>query len=131
PRPLRPDPHPSLPRDPRVEPGEGRVREGHWYVGIRNNRVEQLWPITARGAVYRRLGWPSEAGLLGRLSLSSQGIGHTVPGTFGRWRRLPSALNSAHNYQEKSNSSHTRVGARLRSQPAPQRGIGGVFSVTF
>jgi 3-hydroxy-D-aspartate aldolase len=22
------------------------------YVGIRNNRVEQLWPITARGAVY-------------------------------------------------------------------------------
>ncbi len=23
-----------------------------WYVGIRNNRVEVLWPITARGAVY-------------------------------------------------------------------------------
>jgi 3-hydroxy-D-aspartate aldolase len=23
-----------------------------WYVGIRNNRVEQLWPIAARGAVY-------------------------------------------------------------------------------
>jgi len=23
-----------------------------WYVWIRNNRVEQLWPITARGAVY-------------------------------------------------------------------------------
>ena len=23
-----------------------------WYVGIRNNRVEQLWLITARGAVY-------------------------------------------------------------------------------
>jgi len=23
-----------------------------WYVGIRTNRVEQLWPITARGAVY-------------------------------------------------------------------------------
>jgi D-serine deaminase-like pyridoxal phosphate-dependent protein len=22
-----------------------------WYVGIRGNRVEQLWPITARGAV--------------------------------------------------------------------------------
>ena len=22
-----------------------------WYVGIRSNRVEQLWPITARGAV--------------------------------------------------------------------------------
>jgi D-serine deaminase-like pyridoxal phosphate-dependent protein len=25
-----------------------------WYVCIRNNRVEQLWPITARGAIYRR-----------------------------------------------------------------------------
>jgi 3-hydroxy-D-aspartate aldolase len=23
-----------------------------WYVAIRRNRVEQLWPITARGAVY-------------------------------------------------------------------------------
>jgi 3-hydroxy-D-aspartate aldolase len=23
-----------------------------WYVGIRAGRVEQLWPITARGAVY-------------------------------------------------------------------------------
>jgi D-serine deaminase-like pyridoxal phosphate-dependent protein len=23
-----------------------------WYVCIRNNRVEQLWPITARGAIY-------------------------------------------------------------------------------
>src|SRR5215469_12636517 len=23
-----------------------------WYVAIRNNRVEQLWPITARGAIY-------------------------------------------------------------------------------
>jgi hypothetical protein len=23
-----------------------------WYVCIRNNRVEPLWPITARGAVY-------------------------------------------------------------------------------
>jgi D-serine deaminase-like pyridoxal phosphate-dependent protein len=23
-----------------------------WYVGIRGDRVEQLWPITARGAVY-------------------------------------------------------------------------------
>lgn len=22
-----------------------------WYVGYRNNRVEALWPITARGAV--------------------------------------------------------------------------------
>jgi 3-hydroxy-D-aspartate aldolase len=24
-----------------------------WYVCVRGNRVEQLWPITARGAVYR------------------------------------------------------------------------------
>jgi 3-hydroxy-D-aspartate aldolase len=24
----------------------------HWYVCIRANRVEHLWPITARGAVY-------------------------------------------------------------------------------
>jgi D-serine deaminase-like pyridoxal phosphate-dependent protein len=23
-----------------------------WYVGIRGNRAAQLWPITARGAVY-------------------------------------------------------------------------------
>ena len=23
-----------------------------WYVGIRDNRVEAMWPITARGAVY-------------------------------------------------------------------------------
>ncbi len=23
-----------------------------WYVCVRGNRVEQLWPITARGAVY-------------------------------------------------------------------------------
>jgi 3-hydroxy-D-aspartate aldolase len=23
-----------------------------WYVCVRNNRVEQLWPITARGAIY-------------------------------------------------------------------------------
>jgi 3-hydroxy-D-aspartate aldolase len=23
-----------------------------WYVCVRNNRVEQLWPITAHGAVY-------------------------------------------------------------------------------
>ena len=23
-----------------------------WYVGIRNNRVDRLWPIIARGAVY-------------------------------------------------------------------------------
>jgi 3-hydroxy-D-aspartate aldolase len=23
-----------------------------WYVCVRNSRVEQLWPITARGAVY-------------------------------------------------------------------------------
>jgi 3-hydroxy-D-aspartate aldolase len=39
-------PHPSLPRE------RERVREGHWYVCVRGNRVEQIWPITARGAVY-------------------------------------------------------------------------------
>jgi 3-hydroxy-D-aspartate aldolase len=22
-----------------------------WYVGVRSNRVEALWPITARGAI--------------------------------------------------------------------------------
>ncbi len=36
-------PHPSLPRE--------RGREG-WGHCIRRRRVEQLWPITARGAVY-------------------------------------------------------------------------------
>jgi hypothetical protein len=25
-----------------------------WYVGVRNNRVEQLWPITARGRFIER-----------------------------------------------------------------------------
>jgi hypothetical protein len=30
----------------------GRVREGALYVCVRGNRVEQVWPITARGAVY-------------------------------------------------------------------------------
>src|SRR5262249_46602725 len=25
-----------------------------WYVCVRGNRIEQLWPITARGAVYLR-----------------------------------------------------------------------------
>jgi len=39
-------PHPSLPRE------RGREGRGLWYVCVRNNRVEQLWPITARGAVY-------------------------------------------------------------------------------
>ena len=23
-----------------------------WYVGVRNDRVEAIWPIVARGAVY-------------------------------------------------------------------------------
>jgi D-serine deaminase-like pyridoxal phosphate-dependent protein len=45
------NPHPSFPRDPGSSPGR-RGLEGAWYVCIRNNRVEQLWPITARGAVY-------------------------------------------------------------------------------
>jgi D-serine deaminase-like pyridoxal phosphate-dependent protein len=38
----------------RLEPGhcDPTVNLYDWYVGIRRNRVEQLWPITARGAVY-------------------------------------------------------------------------------
>jgi D-serine deaminase-like pyridoxal phosphate-dependent protein len=40
------NPHPSLPRE------RGRVREGALYVCVRGNCVEQVWPITARGAVY-------------------------------------------------------------------------------
>jgi D-serine deaminase-like pyridoxal phosphate-dependent protein len=40
---------------------KGRFIPGHfdptvdqyeWYVGVRGNRVEQLWRITVRGAVY-------------------------------------------------------------------------------
>jgi 3-hydroxy-D-aspartate aldolase len=23
-----------------------------WYVGVRNGKVEQLWPVTARGKLY-------------------------------------------------------------------------------
>ena len=39
----------------RLVPGhcDATVNLYDWYVGIRGNRVEQLWPITARGAVYR------------------------------------------------------------------------------
>jgi hypothetical protein len=40
------NPHPSLLRE------RGRVREGAWYVCVRGKRVEQVWPITARGAVH-------------------------------------------------------------------------------
>jgi D-serine deaminase-like pyridoxal phosphate-dependent protein len=38
----------------RLVPGhcDATVNLYEWYVGIRGNRVEQLWPITARGAVY-------------------------------------------------------------------------------
>jgi 3-hydroxy-D-aspartate aldolase len=38
----------------RLIPGhcEPTVNLYDWYVAIRGNRVEQLWPITARGAVY-------------------------------------------------------------------------------
>ena len=38
----------------RLIPGhcDPTVNLHHWYVCIRSNRVEQLWPITARGAVY-------------------------------------------------------------------------------
>ena len=38
----------------RVIPGhcDPTVNLYDWYVGIRGDRVEALWPITARGAVY-------------------------------------------------------------------------------
>ena len=38
----------------RLVPGhcDPTVNLYHWYVAIRGNRVEQLWPITPRGAVY-------------------------------------------------------------------------------
>ena len=38
----------------RLVPGhcDSTVNLYDWYVGIRANRVEQLWPITAHGAVY-------------------------------------------------------------------------------
>ena len=35
-------------------PGHTTVNLYDWYVGVREGRVEQLWPITARCAVYRR-----------------------------------------------------------------------------
>jgi 3-hydroxy-D-aspartate aldolase len=41
-------PTPTLP-SPARGGGFGR---GHWYVCVRGNRVEQVWRITARGAVY-------------------------------------------------------------------------------
>jgi D-serine deaminase-like pyridoxal phosphate-dependent protein len=47
PQPLRP----STPTRPSTARGGGLGR-GHWYVSVRGNRVEQIWPITARGAVY-------------------------------------------------------------------------------
>jgi hypothetical protein len=37
---------------PRPRPLRPTVNLYDWYVGVRGNRVEQLWPITARGAVY-------------------------------------------------------------------------------
>jgi len=38
----------------RLVPGhcDATVNLYDWYVGIRGNPVEELWPITARGAVY-------------------------------------------------------------------------------
>jgi hypothetical protein len=36
--------------DPTVNPATGG--EGPLYVCVRGNRVEQVWPITTRGAVY-------------------------------------------------------------------------------
>jgi 3-hydroxy-D-aspartate aldolase len=39
---------------PRLVPGhcDPTVNLYDWYVGIRGTRVEQLWPITATGALY-------------------------------------------------------------------------------
>ena len=44
----------ALPDKIRLIPGhcDPTVNLYDWYVCIRDNRVEQLWPITARGAVY-------------------------------------------------------------------------------
>ena len=38
----------------RLDPGhcDPTVNLYDWHVGIRGGRVEQLWPITATGAVY-------------------------------------------------------------------------------
>ena len=38
----------------RLIPGncDATVNLYDWYVCVRANRVEQIWPITARGAVY-------------------------------------------------------------------------------
>ena len=47
-RPPRPRRHDS----PRPRPLRPTVNLYDWYVCIRAGRVEQLWPITARGAVY-------------------------------------------------------------------------------
>jgi 3-hydroxy-D-aspartate aldolase len=37
---------------PRADARGGGLGRGHWYVGVRGNRVEHFWPIAARGAVY-------------------------------------------------------------------------------
>jgi 3-hydroxy-D-aspartate aldolase len=41
-------PTPTLPSPARG----GGLGRGRWYFCLRGNRVEQVWPITARGAVY-------------------------------------------------------------------------------
>jgi 3-hydroxy-D-aspartate aldolase len=45
------DPTYPTPTPPSPARGGGLGR-GHWYACVRGNRVEQIWPITARGAVY-------------------------------------------------------------------------------
>ena len=53
--PFRPPPIASEAGDKiRLIPGhcDPTVNLYDWYVCVRGNRVEQVWPITARGAVY-------------------------------------------------------------------------------
>ena len=54
-------PQPTAQADPKAALHRSASGCGHcdptvnlydWYACIRSNRVEQLWPITARGAVY-------------------------------------------------------------------------------
>jgi hypothetical protein len=63
-----------------------------WYVAIRGNRVEQLWPITARGAVYRR-----DRGIPLALLLGEPFSLVLVPAPFcSRWGEQSAAMSSGH-----------------------------------
>jgi hypothetical protein len=81
-----------------------------WYVCVRGNRVEQLWPITARGAVYWRFsaGDP-ERGLLGE----QRGRG-------GHW--LERDLGEGHSEVEPADGERDRADAGAR-QDADEIGL--------